>query len=368
MNIRRPLLAFVALLAAFATSAQRRDPASRPSGDRINLDTVVTEKSGSPVTGLQQQDFAILDNKVPQTITSFRALAGTQTPVGMVIVIDAVNAKYITVSYERHQIDQFLRADHGDIVYPTALFVLTDTGLDTVEDFSKDGNQLSAALDKYAVSTRILNRSAGFYGAADRYQISLDGLHQLARRESSRPGRKIMVWISPGWPLLSGPEVELDDKEQQQIFGDIVDFSTELRADRITLYNIDPAGMFDSLARDTYWEDFVKGVSKPGQAQAGNLGLEVLTTQSGGVVDSFNNDITGLLRKCVADTRASYEISFEPPADGQSNEYHHLEVRVAKHGLTARTLQGYYSRPSSQWQQPATPIPVHTGDRGAGIR
>jgi VWFA-related protein len=368
MDVRRPLLVFVALLAAFAASAQQPAPTPRPGGEGINLDVVVTAKSGSPVTGLQQQDFTILDNKVPQTITSFQALDGTQTPVRVIIVIDAVNAKYTTVSYERNQIDKFLRADRGEIVYPTALFVLTDTGLETVQDFSKDGNQLSAALDKYTVSTRILHRSAGFYGAADRYQISLDGLRELAQRVSSRPGRKIMLWVSPGWPLLSGPNDELDDQTQQRIFGDIVNFSTELRGDRITLYNIDPAGVADSLVRDTYWENFVKGVSKPRQAQVGNLGLQVLTTQSGGVVFSFDNDITGALRRCLADTRASYEISFEPAADGQSNEYHHLEVRVAKHGLTARTWQGYYSRPVSQWQQPGVPTPVNTGNRGVGIR
>lgn len=367
MDVRRPLLVLVVLLTAIATSAQQPAPAPRPREDRIKLDVVVTEKSGSPVTDLQQQDFTILDNKVPQTITSFRTADGTQTPVEVAIVIDAVNSAYMTVSYDRHQIDRFLRADQGEIVYPTALFVLTDTGLQTVEDFSKDGNQLSAALDKYTVSDRFLRRSAGFYGAADRYQISLDALRELAQREASRPGRKIMLWISPGWPLLSGPEVELDDKTQEHIFGDIVNFSSELRGDRITLYNIDPAGPQDSIARDTYWENFVKGVSKPRQAQAGSLGLQVLTTQSGGVVFSFDNDITGLLRKCVADARASYEISFEPRVDDQSNEYHHLEIRIAKRGLTARTWQGYYSRPASQWQ-PVVPTPVNTGHRGADIR
>jgi len=36
----------------------------------IKLDVVVTEKSGPPVGGLQQQDFTVLDNKAPQTITS----------------------------------------------------------------------------------------------------------------------------------------------------------------------------------------------------------------------------------------------------------------------------------------------------------
>lgn len=366
MGVPRRLLVLVTLFAASATAAQQPAPVPQRHGDTISLDVVVTEKSGSPVSDLQQQDFTILDNKVPQTITSFRAIDDTQTPAQVVIVIDAVNSAYMTVSYDRHQIDRFLRADRGEIVYPTALFVLTDTGLQTVQDFSKDGNLLSAALDKYTVSDRFLRRSAGFYGAADRYQLSLDALHDLAQREAARPGRKIMIWISPGWPLLSGPEVQLDDKTHQHIFGDIVDFSTELRGDRITLYNIDPAGPQDSLTRDTYWENFVKGVSKPSQAQVGNLGLQVLTTQSGGVVFSFDNDITSLLRRCVADARAGYEMSFEPPVGGQSNEYHRLEIRIAKRGLTARTSQGYYSRPASQWQ-PVEPTPVDTGRRGAGI-
>jgi hypothetical protein len=35
----------------------------------ICLDVVVTPKSGPPVSSLQQQDFIVLDNKVPQTIT-----------------------------------------------------------------------------------------------------------------------------------------------------------------------------------------------------------------------------------------------------------------------------------------------------------
>lgn len=37
-----------------------------------------------------------------------------------------------------------------------------------------------------------------------------------------------MLWVSPGWPLLSGRRVETDSKQQQQIFGNIVGLSTQL--------------------------------------------------------------------------------------------------------------------------------------------
>jgi VWFA-related protein len=401
MDVRRSLLVFVVLFAASAAFSQptpARQPAAssasasggassgsgassasgasfasgaaadESSGGPIDLNVVVTGKSGSPVSGLQQQDFTIVDNKMPQKITSFRALDGTQTPIEATIVIDAVNADVRHISYERDQIDRFLRADEGELTYPTSIFVATDAGLQDVTDFSKDGNKLSAALDKYTIGFRFVPRSAGFYGAADRFQISLDVLHELARREAPLPGRKIMLWMSPGWPLLSGPEVQIDDKEEQQLFADVVSLSTDLRREGITLYSIDPAGAMDSLDRDTYWQNFVKGVSKPRDVQAGDLGLQVLAVQSGGVVFSFNNDLTSLLQRCLADTRASYEIAFEPPAGTRPNEYHHLEVRIAKHGLKARTWQGYYSGAESQFREPAMPPPAGGGFRGAGLR
>jgi VWFA-related protein len=359
MLINRCTLLLVAFFLASVSAARQSNPSAQVRDSRISLDVVVTPKSGPPVSGLQQQDFTILDNKVPQRIASFRAVDGAQAPIAVTIVIDAVNADYHTVAYERDQIDRFLRADGGDLDHLTNLAVLTDTGIQVLGDFSKDGNRLSASLDHYAVSLRLWRRSS-FYGGADRFQISGEGLQDLIQREAARPGRKILIWVSPGWPLLSGPEVQLDTKEQQIFFRDIVGFSTDLRQNRMTLYSIDPAGANDQIARDTYWEVFVKGISKPGQVSVGNLGLQVLATQSGGVALSFDNDIAALLHRCLSDTRAYYEISFEPPAGNGETEYHHLEVRIARPGLTARTRQGYYSGPESNWQ-PEFPTPVKSG-------
>jgi VWFA-related protein len=87
-------------------------PASAPTS-RIDLDVVVTPKSGPAVAGLQQQDFTIFDNKVLQRITSFQARSGSQDPVHVILVIDAVNTAYQTIAYERGQIDKFLRANGG---------------------------------------------------------------------------------------------------------------------------------------------------------------------------------------------------------------------------------------------------------------
>jgi VWFA-related protein len=359
MNVPRHVLLLAALLVASGVSAQQPTPPAQPGNSKIDLDVVVARKNGPPVGDLQQQDFTILDNKVPQTITSFKVVDGSQVPIEVIVVVDAVNADYHTVAFERDQIDRFLRTEGGDLAHSTALAVVTDTGLQTLGDFSKDGNKLSASLDQYTVGLRFLHRGGGFYAAADRFQISLEGLHELMEREASLPGRKIMIWISPGWPLLSGPEVELDTKEQQRFFGDLVDFSTNLRRDHITLYDIDPLGAAQGLDSALYWQSFTNGISKPGQVVAGDLGLQVLATQSGGLVFTAGNNLTALLQNCLADTRAYYELSFDPPTGEHPNEYHRLEVRIAQHGLTARTRQGYYSRPELEWR-PVTP-PIDTG-------
>jgi VWFA-related protein len=361
MNVRCCLVFVVVVLCASAASAQQPGPATQASDNTIHLDVVVTAKSGSRVSGLQQQDFTVLDNKVPRAIASFQEVDGRQAPVEVIVLIDAVNAPYSVVSYERDQIDKFLRSEGGDLAYPTALAVLTDTGLEMAGDFSKDGNVAGAALDKYTVSLGFLQRASGFYGATERFQTSLEGLHDLVEREAARPGRKLILCVSPGWPLLSGPEVQLDTKEQQQIFADIVHFSTDLLRARITLYCINPWGPNEAVSRETYWESFVKGISKPSQVNLGNLAVQVLATQSGGAVFIASNDVTASLRNSLADTRSYYEISFDAPVDDRSDEYHRLEVRVAKPGLTARSRQGYYSGASSGWAK--LPKPVDTGNR-----
>jgi VWFA-related protein len=346
MFIRRSVfvsLVPVPLLLATVLSGQEQTTALR-NASQIHLDVVVTAKSGPPVSGLQQQDFTLLDNKSPREITSFRSFTANQAPE-VIVVVDAVNADYQTVAYEREQIDKVLRSDGGHLSQATALAFFTDTGTQIQEGFSTDGNGLSALLERYTVGLRSLRRSTGVYGAEERFQLSLQSLDMLIAREAGRPGRKLVLWVSPGWPLLTGPRTDLDSKQQQRIFADVVGLSTRLRQARITLYSIDPLGADESEVRASYYEEFVKGVKEPGKVEPGNLALQVLATQSGGLALNFNNDVAALLRKCLADTQAYYEITFDPPLPDRRDEYHQLEIKLGKPGLTARTRQGYYAQP-----------------------
>jgi VWFA-related protein len=343
-NSRVACFLLVTLLCTAAASARQASPHSQAASGNIHLDVVVTAKSGPPVADLQQQDFTLLDNGSPQAISSFQAVTGRQAPAQVVLVIDAINVDAQAIGYERVQIDKFLHAEGGRLAYPVAIVVATDTGVKVAENFSSDGNALSAAMDHDQIGIRDIGRSAGFYGATERLQYSLQALDQLAVSDPAHQGRKILIWISPGWPILSGPNVQLDGKQQGEIFTQIVSLSTQLRQARVTLYNVNPIGAGESVFRGTYYQEFLKGVSKPSQVNLGNLALQVLAIQSGGLALEFDNDLSAMLQRCLSDIAPYYEISFAAAPSERPDEYHHLEVNIAKPGLTARTRQNYYAQ------------------------
>ncbi len=335
---RFAVVLFSSLLSATVLLAQ---PATT---SRVSLDVVVTAKSGPPVGDLQQADFRILDNKAPRPIVSFRAVTATQGPIHIFVVMDAVNSPFQRLAYVRQQIDKFLHANGGRLAQPVSLAFFTDKGTEVGQNFTTDGNQLSEVLEHYESGLRSIHRSSQ-WEANDRFQLSLNALGGLVAQAAKLPGRKLIFWVSPGWPLLAGPGVHLDGKQTNQIFSTIVGVSTQLRQAGVTLYAVDPLGAAEGVGRQFYYEDFLKGVSKPGQVSLGDLSLQVLAQQSGGFALHGDNDISALLEKCMLDAGAYYELSFDVPPADHRDEYHSLEVQVMKPGLTARTRTGYYAQP-----------------------
>jgi len=334
-------------LFAGAASAQEASQQTQPGAGKILLDVVVTAKGGGPVGELQQQDFTVLDNNVPQKLSSFQAVTGRDAPIGIVLVIDAINATAVTVATERDAIDKFLHEGDGYLAHPVAIEVVTDTGIQNIANFTNDGYAQSAALQKSSIGLRDIGRSGAYWGATERLQMSLKGLSQIVERYGPLPGRKLILWISPGWPLLNDINTALSSAQEQQLFESIVGLSTDLRRAGITLYGIDPIGAAESPLYALYYQQFVKGVSKPSQVHPGDVGLQVIAVQSGGLALNSGNDMTKFIEECVADAASYYEISFVPVPAARADEYHSLEIKIDKPGLTARTRQGYYGQPAA---------------------
>lgn len=329
----------------FAACAQEPQPATAPANGPIHLNVVVAPRSGEPVANLTQNLFTVLDNGKPQPIQSFRAVTAKDARVSVMLVIDAVNIPYMQLAYERQQIDAFLKANDGKLAAPMSVLIFTDTGTQTT-GFTTDGNTLSQTLDQREIGLRDLRRSAGFWGAAERMELSLKTMEAVLDHARTLPGRKVILWMSPGWPLMSGPNVQLTFNQQQGFFHTVVGLSNVLREGDITIYAVDPLGAQESPAQTFYYEEFLKGVRKPSQVMPGNLGLQVLAFQSGGLAVSGSNDIKGLLQRCMEDLNAFYEITYLPPPSDAHDEYHKVDVKVAAPGVTAHTLQGYYGEPA----------------------
>jgi len=336
---------FIALLATLPTALAQQPPATPSSSQRIKLDVVVDTKAGQPVPNLDPQDFTILDNKSPRPITSFRVVTAAQEPVEVILFLDAVNTSFQTVAYIRDNVKKFLKMHEGTLAHPTTIAVLTDQGVEIdYNGLSTDGNSLSDALEQHQIGLRKFPQSTD-WSEYERLEICLRALRQIFTFAATLPGRKIILWISPGWPLISGPNVSLTAKQEQHIFSDVVFFSSQMQQADITLDNLNPFGVSESTLSANFYQSFLKGLAKSGDAQLGNLGLQVFAVHSGGLVLLSSSDVTGQIEECLRDAASWYEITFDPTPAGKPNEYHHIEIKLDQRGLVARTRDGYYSNP-----------------------
>ena len=335
--------------AAASTQSQAASP-SAPQPEKkeghIYLDVMVTDKAGAPVSGLELKDFTLLDNNQPGKILSFQAFGGSaqkaSPPVEVILLVDTVNEPFQQVSITRQQIANFLLQNGGHLAAPVSLFVLTNQGVDAQRRPTYDGNGLAQDIRQLDNHLRTITRSAGFWGADERFQLSLQALHNIADNEAKKPGRKLLIWAGPGWPLFDTPRIESTYKEQQQDFDALVQLSTRLREARISVYSV-------SLGQPNLgtflYEGFLKGVKTPAKMNLPNLGLKVFAVETGGRVVGPDNDMAAQIDRCVQDAGAYYTLSFDPSRADHANEYRDLKVLVDNPALTARTTTGYYNQP-----------------------
>jgi VWFA-related protein len=333
--------------------SHRPPPSVAAPQGTIKLDVMVTDGAGQPVAGLQQQDFTLLDNRKPQPILSFRAVDGTtgdgtaaEPPVQVILLIDMANNLLHNVAYQRYQIDKFLKQNGGKLVQPVTLMVLSDQGVQAQPQPSLDGNGVAGGLDRIENSIHTIP-VAGGYDAIERMELSLKALRQIVEVEGQRPGRKLLIWIGPGWPMLENPGYVESDKDRRGQFSAIVELTQQLRESRVTLYSInaiDPGS--PAQMRSDYYKNFLKGVTSAKQVDSGALSVPVFAVHSGGRVFQSSGDLISLLNGCVAEAKACYTLGFDPPAADHVDEYHELAVKVDKPGTTAHTNTSYYAQPA----------------------
>ncbi len=191
---------------------------------------------------------------------------------------------------------------------------------------------------------------------------ALKALGEIGMTELRSPGRKLLIWVGPGWGVGSGRYFH-SLLNGQQLFDAINWFSTLLREARITLYSTSVGEAEWDKSREILYRTYLVGVKSPQEGTENQLERKVIAVQSGGRVLDPSDDLTtnisatGLSDRVPESDRGGarwiavfwrgstfYTLSFNPAPTERSDEYHDLEVRVGA-GLTARTNTGYYDQP-----------------------
>jgi len=344
------VLVCAALTFGVAAFGHAQAPAAATTFDhRIALDVVVTDKSGKPVSDLQQQDFTVLDDKRTIPIASFTAAGNSgkpdDPPLRVVFVIDTLNTSFRAMSNARQHLEKFLRQDGGHLPVPMSLVIFSEKNTQVQGMPTRDGNALADSVHAINAGAQRDIQGAEYADEVERIQISLRALGKLTAYLGKQSGRKLLIWMSPGWPMIFGPRDRLSPEAQGTNFRTIVNLSTDLRLGRTTLYSIDPLGTDDSGGLATvYYENFLEGVPFAKKVETADLQLRVIAVQSGGLVLNRNNDLASLIAQCVDDSKAYYTLSFDSAPADHPDEYHALQVKVNKPGLVARTRTGYYDQ------------------------
>ena len=351
---------------------RRSAPDADTLENRVQVDVVVTGQGGEPVPGLDASSFIVLDNRTPAKLLSFSAVNGAATKTSEVILlVDDLNATFEEASYARQQTSRYLKENGGHLKYPTWLAVLSSDGLRIQPHPTSDGNAIAAELSA-AVATATRNGAIGGQGDEDRFQSSLRALSSIAGNEATVQGRKLLIWIGPGWPALTRAGYDSSVLSKKRDFSVIMNLTNQLRKSRMSIYNVmlkrsegaalsgpnfttltpmssaeapgaQRGGPSPAIRRGASdWRGYLKGVRSFHDAESGNLALQVLAVQSGGTVSNPGNDIAEQITRCVQDLTAFYTLSILPAQARHQEEYHELRIELTEPHFTARTTAGFY--------------------------
>jgi VWFA-related protein len=320
---------------------------SQPSRT-ISLDVEVADKNGASVADLHTDDFTVLDNRQQQSIASVQAVGITsaqrEAPAEVILAIDAINVGKEMLIQEFDWLHKYLDGKGPQLDLPTSFAFLEDQAFTMQNHPTRDAAALARFLESNRPGLRALRTSSGRWGAVERERISLHALEHLAAQAEKRPGRKLLLWIGPGWGSGGDAGGRMIGKGQQNLFTVIVSVWNELRDARITLDMVDPT-VSGGRIFDFNYKVFLKGASEPRNAVYGDLLLPALAAQSGGQVLYGSTDLPGLIDRCVADAHSYYVVTYVMPPAARANEYHAVDIKIGQPGASARTRAGYYAQP-----------------------
>jgi VWFA-related protein len=359
----------------------------------VNVDVLVQDKEGNPVTGLTAQDFILSDGGHKQKIALFAApttSAPSQAPLHVppdvytnllgahggvppsvtIILLDGLNTTLTDQATAREQVLKYLSQiqpqDH------VALYTL-GSKLTILHDFTTGASSLIAALASYkgsAANSRMqptpianiqspapmvaqlnafideMNRDNGAFYQERIARMTLEAFEAIGRHVQGIPGRKNLIWVSAAFPIcfcFTNPDLQQTPIERY--FSDSVEQTAQLLADaNVSVYPVDARGLFGvdlGLTPDANGPPVAMGGIQPSNSAL----MEDMANWTGGRAFYNTNDIMGSIRRAVGDSRLTYVLGYYPDHNEWNGEFRKIKVKVNRPGLQARTREGYFAVP-----------------------
>jgi VWFA-related protein len=256
----------------------------------VELYTSVFSK-GRPVTGLTKENFAVLEDTVPQTVDAFEVV--TNLPLSLGIGVDTSGSMEESIVEAQKAAVEFLK----DVMTKRdrSFLVTFDNEPQLVSRFTTDRDRLAQALAGLRAQ-----------GSTALWDALVYGLYQY---QGTR-GRKAYVILTDG-----------EDRCSHFTFDAALDYAKKTG---VTVYFI---GL------------------KIGSTQLDvRHKLNRIAKETGGMVyyvDSARN-LAKIYAEINEELRSQYLISYVPQNKSVSNQWRKIEVKMTPSNLTARTISGYY--------------------------
>jgi VWFA-related protein len=370
-----------------------QSPAMRVTSRLVQVNVIVQDKDGNPVTGLTKDDFVLLDQGQKQQIATFSEQksvltaksvaaaspnlftnrfeegANAQPPL-TVIVIDSYAARYwdmhsnmcppppplppfplCAVGPIFHEVEKFI--SHMQPQDRVALYELGDK-LYLLQDFTSDASALHRALDrgKQYIPPSFTSSKLD---PLDMDAHTMDAMHVIADRLANVPGRKNLVFLSPGFPPT--PNLILTTQKIDETSKSLGNADLPVSAvDPLGLNGGDPAiGPVPSGGGGGKGGGHGTLAPPPGAiaarvAMAGRVPRRTdfdfskkLAELSGGRAYENTNDLAGAIRRVIDASSATYLLGYYPDHNKWNGEFREIKVKVNRPSVEIRARRGYYA-------------------------
>ena len=376
----RPLIGvFIVILAAATLVAQdppaaQDTPTFRGGVQLIDVDVVVTDRDGKPVRDLTRDDFEIVEHGKPQTVRTFSLIdLPFEAPAALAarrvrhIEPDVVSntaqegRTYVLLLAAKNDLEA-MRGRHvaerwlDEVVQP-----LDRVAVVHVEGTFTEGQAFTNSRRLILDSINNMIWGTGSRGLGDagravtRELEKWQAIKAIAERLGTIGGRrKAIVWITdppnlhPLAGLETGPRFLTTDPREQiaQAWGHILAAWHEAAQtavhNNVAIYPVDYRGLTNSLGIGSLVE---------------LASMREVAEETGGVPVGVNsNNLSDGFATIVQDTSTYYLLGYTPEPEQTDGDFHPIQVRVKRNGVTVRARRGYYA-PSAN-AKPPKPLPA----------